>query len=79
MSSPKDDAAKIASETRERRYDLFFPRSLGLPARIGLWLRGYLDARRGKVFVARAGHIDSPYIQTLVERADLRIDRKSVV
>lgn len=74
MSSPKDDAAKIASEARERRYDLFFPRSLGLPTRIGLWLRGYFDARRGKVFVARAGHIDSPYIQRLIEQADLRIN-----
>lgn len=74
MGSPKDDAAKIASEARERRYDLFFPRSLGLLTRMGLWLRGYFDARRGKVFVARAGHIDSPYIQRLIEQADLRIN-----
>ncbi|MCI8425197.1 MAG: hypothetical protein HFJ72_05995 [Adlercreutzia sp.] len=62
----KDDAS-------ERRQKLFFPRSLNAPTRLGLWLRGFADARAGKVSVSAAGCITSPYCKTLVEVADLRI------
>ncbi|MEC4175038.1 hypothetical protein VJ918_05245 [Adlercreutzia sp. R21] len=75
VSQGKSEVAdKLLVESRERRYDLFFPRSLSWFTRVRLWLRGYFDAARGKVWVARAGHIDSAFCLSLVEQADLRIN-----
>lgn len=67
-------SGELLSESRERRYDLFFPRSLGAFTRIRLWLRGYFDAARGKVWIAHAGHIDSAYCMSLADQANLRIN-----
>lgn len=62
-------------ESREkRRNELFFPRTLGIATRTVLWLRGYFDARMGKVQLAEGGYVSSPYCKLLVDRADLRIN-----
>lgn len=58
----------------KRRYELFFPRMLSLPVRIFLWLRGYFDARMGKVQLAEGKYVSSPYCKMLVDHADLRIN-----
>lgn len=64
---------EVKAEAAERRQKLFFPRSLNAATRTALWLRGYTDARAGKITVSAAGCITSPYCKTLVETADLRI------
>ena len=67
MGEPKEN-------TEKRRYELFFPRTLSAPTRAVLWLRGYLDARMGKVQLAEGGYVSSPYCRLLVDQADLRIN-----
>lgn len=64
-----------ASEAQisERRYQLFFPRSVGAAARARLWLHGYFDALRGRVSIARQGYLTSTFCQRLVHEADLRL------
>lgn len=58
----------------ERRRELFFPRGLGAPTRAHLWLRGYLDALRGRVLISGDGYVTSSFCQRLVQDADLRIN-----
>ena len=56
-------------------YELFFPRTLSVPSRIILWMRGYLDARRGLVQLSQSANcVTSPYCKALVETANSRLN-----
>lgn len=61
-------------KSAEHRYELLFPRTLTLPLRAVIWLRGYFDARRGVVRKLREGYISSPYCKQLVNDADYRLN-----
>lgn len=73
--SPEDDElmGDAGSESSAKRRDLFFPRGLSVFTRVHLWLRGYLDARKGKAYVSQ-GYVTSHFCTKLIQQADLRIN-----
>ena len=58
----------------EHRYELFFPRTLGVFTRMRIWLHGYFDALRGKIEFSPEGYITSPYCRHFEDEANYRIN-----
>lgn len=65
----KPDKAKS-----EQRYELPFPRMLGIFTRMRLWLHGYYDSYMGKIRSVGDGAFASLYCWKLVEEANDRIN-----
>lgn len=58
----------------DHRYELLFPRMLGIFTRMRLWFHGYFDALTGKVQLSRKGYVTSPYCKSLADNAEYRLN-----
>ena len=56
------------------RKTLHFFRGLSAPKRLGIWVRGYIDGKRGHVSVSADGLVTSPYCSQMLQDANKRVD-----